>query len=55
MRSDDEDDKDGDESDANKEQIPPRDPRGWTCPKCGEEIEQGFDVCWNCLYNPAAC
>ncbi len=20
----------------------------WRCPKCGEEIEAGFDVCWNC-------
>ena len=20
----------------------------WTCPGCGEEIEAGFDACWNC-------
>lgn len=36
-----------------------REPRadviGWTCPKCDTDIERGFDVCWNCLYNPAAC
>ena len=34
---------------------PALDPRGWTCPKCSTEVESGFDVCWNCLYNPAAC
>ncbi len=28
---------------------------GWTCPRCGTDIELGFDVCWKCLYNPAAC
>ena len=20
----------------------------WTCPKCGEEVEETFEVCWNC-------
>ncbi len=20
----------------------------WTCPKCGEEIEDSFDSCWKC-------
>ena len=20
----------------------------WACPKCGETIEPGFDICWNC-------
>jgi hypothetical protein len=20
----------------------------WKCPKCGEEVEVQFDVCWNC-------
>ncbi|HZK80873.1 MAG TPA: DUF2007 domain-containing protein [Humisphaera sp.] len=20
----------------------------WKCPKCGEEVEDQFDVCWNC-------
>jgi len=20
----------------------------WTCPKCGEHVEAGFDVCWSC-------
>ena len=20
----------------------------WTCPKCGEEVEDGFEVCWSC-------
>ena len=20
----------------------------WTCPKCGEEVEANFDVCWKC-------
>ena len=28
---------------------------GWTCPRCDSEVEFGFDVCWNCLYNPSAC
>lgn len=22
--------------------------RGWLCPVCGEEVEGGFDLCWNC-------
>jgi uncharacterized membrane protein YvbJ len=20
----------------------------WMCPKCGENVEATFDVCWNC-------
>jgi len=20
----------------------------WTCPACGEPVEAGFDLCWNC-------
>jgi hypothetical protein len=20
----------------------------WTCPSCGERVEGGFDLCWNC-------
>ncbi|HET6249721.1 MAG TPA: DUF2007 domain-containing protein [Tepidisphaeraceae bacterium] len=20
----------------------------WKCPKCGEEVDEQFDVCWNC-------
>jgi hypothetical protein len=20
----------------------------WTCPGCGEPVEAGFDLCWNC-------
>ncbi len=20
----------------------------WTCPLCGETVEEGFEVCWNC-------
>ena len=20
----------------------------WTCPACGERVEGGFDLCWNC-------
>jgi|AntAceMinimDraft_11_1070367.scaffolds.fasta_scaffold04091_6 hypothetical protein len=28
---------------------------GWTCPKCGTEVELGYEVCWKCLYNPSAC
>ena len=20
----------------------------WKCPKCGEEVEGQFDICWNC-------
>jgi hypothetical protein len=23
----------------------------WTCPKCRERVEDGFDVCWNCGTN----
>jgi hypothetical protein len=22
----------------------------WVCPKCGEESEDNYDVCWNCQY-----
>ncbi len=22
-----------------------------TCPKCHEEVEPGFEVCWNCNYS----
>ena len=28
---------------------------GWTCPRCGTDVEAPFDVCWNCLYDPSAC
>ena len=21
---------------------------GWVCPGCGEPVEPGFDLCWNC-------
>ncbi|MFZ0790664.1 MAG: DUF2007 domain-containing protein [Chromatiaceae bacterium] len=24
------------------------DARAWTCPACGELVEAGFDLCWNC-------
>jgi len=24
----------------------------WTCPKCGEQIEDQFDSCWNCAAQP---
>jgi hypothetical protein len=24
----------------------------WICPKCGEEIEAGFDICWQCGTSP---
>lgn|GEM_PF-1748351 len=27
----------------------------WQCPKCDSEVDSGFDMCWNCLYNPRAC
>ena len=40
---------------GDKTQETQRDPRGWTCPRCDTEIESGFDICWNCQYNPAAC
>lgn len=20
----------------------------WVCPACGEQVEEGFDLCWNC-------
>ena len=22
--------------------------RHWTCPRCGENVEGGFEQCWNC-------
>lgn len=25
--------------------------RPWACPRCGEEVPGGFDVCWNCSYS----
>lgn len=25
----------------------------WTCPACGETVEGGFDVCWNCGHERA--
>lgn len=24
----------------------------WTCTKCGEEVEEQFDSCWNCAGKP---
>lgn len=24
----------------------------WTCPKCSEELEDGFDSCWKCAAPP---
>jgi hypothetical protein len=24
----------------------------WTCPKCGEKIEDQFDSCWKCAAKP---
>jgi ribosomal protein L37AE/L43A len=27
-------------------EAPPR--ATWKCPKCGEEVEEQFDTCWNC-------
>lgn len=21
---------------------------GWRCPVCGESVDPGFDICWNC-------
>ncbi len=35
--------------------TPPATKMGWTCPKCGTDVELPRDVCWNCLYNPSAC
>ena len=26
----------------------------WTCPKCGEQIEDQFDSCWKCAANMTA-
>ena len=26
----------------------------WTCPSCGEENPQSFDICWNCAHEKAA-
>jgi len=25
----------------------------WTCPKCGEKIEDQFDTCWRCAAPPS--
>lgn len=22
----------------------------WTCPACGETVDRGFDLCWNCRH-----
>lgn len=27
---------------------PPDPQTDWCCPTCGETVEGGFDVCWNC-------
>ncbi len=27
---------------------PPVTARPWRCPACGESVEAGFDLCWNC-------
>lgn len=27
--------------------------RPWTCPQCGENIERGFDACWQCGHQQA--
>jgi hypothetical protein len=24
----------------------------WTCPKCGEEVDEEFDICWQCGTSP---
>ncbi len=26
----------------------------WTCPRCGEEVEGTFAVCWSCGHEPPA-
>jgi hypothetical protein len=28
---------------------------GWTCPRCGSEVDFDFDTCWSCLYNRLSC
>ena len=28
---------------------------GWTCPKCGTEVEFEFDSCWNCQHSRLSC
>ncbi|MEZ6126500.1 MAG: DUF2007 domain-containing protein [Planctomycetaceae bacterium] len=28
---------------------------GWTCPRCGTDVEAQFDTCWNCRYSPRSC
>ena len=33
---------------AHRAQAPAADQTPWRCPKCGEEVEGDFDVCWNC-------
>ena len=22
----------------------------WQCPRCGNDVDKGYDTCWNCLY-----
>ncbi len=46
---------DADLSEHRDTPTPPETVIGWTCPKCGTDIELLQDVCWNCLYNPSAC
>jgi len=29
-------------------------PPPWNCPDCGQEVGDGFEVCWNCGHEQAA-
>lgn len=33
---------------ARPKDIPPASQEAWHCQQCGEEVEGGFDICWNC-------
>lgn len=42
-----------DEADATVDEPPPR--PTWTCPQCGEKVEEQFTQCWHCGHQrPAA-
>jgi hypothetical protein len=42
-----------DQADAALDELPPR--PTWTCPNCGQNVEEQFTQCWHCGHNrPAA-
>jgi len=33
---------------STRAQVGKADPAPWECAYCGEQVESGFDLCWNC-------